>query len=368
MGMFGGGPNVGNKASDFFQSDRDLKEAARRASKRQLPPEIVGSPVNLPAKILAAAPHPTLSGVVYLALANATLREVNLETRKTVWVYGGHVAPVTSVAAKAFENEVYVASGSWDKSVRLWNGRKELLKVFHGHGDFIKSVELGIVNNQLILYSGSSDRDIRKWSRESDASLGTLKGHRGPVEDLKLAPDQQHLFSCSGDLTIRKWCVHTDSVILTIDSHLTTVYRLFITAEDIWSASADKTVRRFDQVTGREDVKLDHPDQVRSLCITPDLRYAVTGCSDEKVRVFDLQTESLVGEFYGHWDTVTMVHCHPSSSTIYSASLDATVRAWNLSDAGKRTAIAASKEGGDSVAILQDDELAELAELMADED
>lgn len=186
----------------------------------------------------------------------------------------------------------------------------------------------------MILYSGSSDRDIRKWDKDSDSSINTLKGHRGPVEDLKFSIGQEHLFSCSGDLTIRKWCVQTDTVLLTINNNLTTIYRLLITEDDVWAASADKTVRRYDCLTGREDVKLEHPEQVRSVCITPDLRYLITGCSDENVRVFDLQTEELKGEFFGHWDNITSVHFQPGTSVIHSASLDATIRYWNLT--GKR--------------------------------
>ncbi|KAJ9079053.1 hypothetical protein DSO57_1039522 [Entomophthora muscae] len=345
----GVGPSIGHTGEDFFQSDRDISEAARRASKEQLP--------------LKHSPE-----VAFLALANATVREVNLKTRKTIGVYCGHTAPVTSVTSQIFENEVFVASGSWDKSVRLWNSKREAVRIFSEHTDFVKSLALGSIGNELILYSGSSDRDIRKWSKGSDSSINTLKGHRGPVEDLKFSIDQQHLFSCSGDLTIRKWCVHTDTVLLIIDNHLTTIYRLLITEDDVWSASADKTARRFDSSTGREDVKLEHPKQVRSLCITPDLRYLITGCSDENVRVFDLQTDTLKGEFFGHWDNVTAVHFQPSSSIICSASLDATIRYWNLSDAGKQPTVAKKPEKKDPLAALDEDELAELAELMLDED
>lgn len=75
----GVGPNIGRTGEDFFQSDRDIQEAARRASKQQLPPETVGNPWKLPAKILSFESHPTEPDVAYLALANATLREVNLK-------------------------------------------------------------------------------------------------------------------------------------------------------------------------------------------------------------------------------------------------------------------------------------------------
>lgn len=374
MTAFDFSPHIGTSATDFFQSDRDINNSLRRDRKRGIEGKLVGLPWGIGAKILSIVWDPEEEEVGYVGLATAVVKKVDLKSRLVLKTFVGHTAPVTCIDSTLHLGKTYLVSGSWDKSIRVWNHKGECIQSFSEHSDFIKGVAFAHLNSDLVVYSGSSDRDIRKWKLNEPSSLATLKGHRGPVEDIKVSLDHEFMYSCSSDGSITKWDVKSDTQLMTFTGHLTTVYRMYLTEEDVWSVSADKTVRRFNMVTGTQDTCFHHPDQVRSLVISSDLRYLITGCRDENVYVYDLQTDLLVGKFQGHWDDVTALLFDKTSHSFYSGSLDATLRIWNLKDAGKQLPLdellAQSKKEPVPVptpvaqALLTEEEERELAELM----
>jgi WD40 repeat protein len=71
--------------------------------------------------------------------------------------------------------------------------------------------------------------------------------------------------------------------------------------------------------------------------LSTDGRFVVTGCRDEDVWVWDAGTGDVLGRFVGHADEVTDVLLlaggHGSAlGPVVSASLDGTVRRWEMRD------------------------------------
>lgn len=158
----------------------------------------------------------------------------------------------------------------------------ECLATLQGHTDFVKS--LVIVGDAL--YSASSDAFLMKWDINTHQCLISEKKHKRAIESLAVTPDGKFLFSASSDGNVIKWDDQL-KVIQTYEEHETNIYCVRVSGEDdIWTASADKTVRRWNMETGAVDMVLQHPDRVKSLVLSGP--YVVTGSSDDDIRVWDI--------------------------------------------------------------------------------
>jgi WD40 repeat protein len=97
-----------------------------------------------------------------------------------------------------------LASGSYDKTVRLWDPATGMLEqTLKGHLDSIHSVAFS--PDGRLLASGSSDKTVRLWDPATGALGQTLKGHLNSVHSVAFSPDGQLLASGSYDKTVRLW-------------------------------------------------------------------------------------------------------------------------------------------------------------------
>ena len=99
-----------------------------------------------------------------------------------------------------------LASGSEDKTVRLWsiNSGKHL-KTFTGNEDKVTSVCFS-PDGQL-LASGNADKTVRLWSINSGKHLKTFVGHIKNVTSVCFPADGRTLASGSDDGTVLLWNV-----------------------------------------------------------------------------------------------------------------------------------------------------------------
>lgn len=77
-----------------------------------------------------------------------------------------------------------VATGSFDKTVKIWNVDSGLLYyTLIGHDSEIVSVSFD--QTSRILATGSADKTIRLWDLEKGECISVLYGHTEEVIDLK---------------------------------------------------------------------------------------------------------------------------------------------------------------------------------------
>jgi WD40 repeat protein len=219
--------------------------------------------------------------------------------------------PTTALAIDPPGRRIYGAS--WDKTVICWDTEtRQILLTFMGHTDFVKSL-LYIPSPTSSLYpgglllSGSSDKCIIVWDAATGKELNSLKGHTRAIGTLALDPIESTpeifiVYAGGSEREIRKWMIpladirsakEADEPIL---EHDTSVIKIRFQGDDwdCWTASADFTARRIDvRDTGKNcgqktDTIFRHGDYVNDVVLDSRGQYAITGCRDEDVRVWDI--------------------------------------------------------------------------------
>lgn len=131
-----------------------------------------------------------------------------------------------------------VASGSWDKTARVWKDGS-LLYTLKGHSQAVWAVK--IISESLVL-TGSADQTIRLW--ENGKAKKVFKGHTDAVRGLALISDSVFV-SCSNDASIRVWDLEADTPIQELYGHTSFVYSVAVipSTGEIVSSGEDRSVR-----------------------------------------------------------------------------------------------------------------------------
>jgi WD40 repeat protein len=120
-----------------------------------------------------------------------------------VHIYEGHESAAQAVTYTAAEGPFF-ASGSADKTVKLWNPENAaLIRTYKGHKDFVTA--LGFSNDGGTLASGSLDGGIRLWSTKSQRLIRQLSLHKAKVTSLSFSPTAELLASADEDGLVRLW-------------------------------------------------------------------------------------------------------------------------------------------------------------------
>jgi WD40 repeat protein len=285
------------------------------------------------------------------ASVDGTLKLWDLDTDTLLRAFKGHSNAV--IAVTVLPDGKHALSASEDKTLKLWDlGTGAVLRTVEGHSDAVTAVTVLPGGNHVL--SASRDKTLKLWNLGTGAVPRTFEGHSGAVTAVTVLPDEKHAMSSSRDGTRKLWDLDTGAVLRTLEgrqdrrrilgladftfpsareghSDYVRDVRLLPDGKHVLSASADKTLKLWDLDTRTVLRTFEgHSDAVITVTVLPDGKHALSASADKTLKLWDLGTGAVLRTFEGHSDGVTAVKVLPGGKRILSASRDGGRKLWDL--------------------------------------
>ena len=204
-----------------------------------------------------------------------TVRLWDARTGQHLLTYGSHRDAVTTLAWSP--GNVHITSASNDGMVHLWDARTGgYLASYGGHIGAVNTLSWSpvVMGNELsrLIASAGADRIVHIWnaSTSSGQNVFSFRNHTSSIRCVAWSPDGQHIASCGDDQRVLLWSPKEEYISPSKHSILTPT-----------TNTSPHSVIRF---TG-------HEARINALSWSPDSRYIASASSDYRVLIHDCLNE-----------------------------------------------------------------------------
>ena len=294
-------------------------------------------------------------------------------TKDTVRTLIGHVDLVNCVAFSPNENTL--ASGSSDRSIKLWDPITEQERLtIRGNNDIFHNLSfdkdgitiasggyqkiniwnintgkeihsINVYNNSLvnsIIFSPDGTmltcggfQTVKFWDVSNWKELRVINTKaNSTVRSLAYSPDGS-LLAGAVDNNIYLWNPYTGELLHTFTGHNFWVHSVSFSPDGniLASGSEDHTIKLWDVSNKQELLTLsEHSDRVLSLAFSPDGSILASANHDSNIFLWDVLSGQVIRKLIGHSGPVYSVAFSPDGSTLASGSWDKTIKLWDLNN------------------------------------
>ncbi|KAJ8605193.1 hypothetical protein CTAYLR_000414 [Chrysophaeum taylorii] len=288
-------------------------------------------------KDVSAVAFSPLGDLVVTGSYDKTVRLWDGVSWRLVHTFAGcHSCEVRSVAFSPSGD--LVASGSMDSLAALWDVRsRTMARSFRGHSSGITSVAFsnGSPNSTLLLLATASwDRTARLWDVRVGRLVHAFEAHSSGVYAVAFSEGNRFLATGSNDATAKLWDLGTRRRVHTFEGHRDAVSSVAFstrTTDLLATGSWDNSVR----VWSVRALALVHalnglPNYVLAVAFSPRDDHLLAIASADAAQIWDLRSRARVRKFSGHSNAVTSVAFSPGGNLVATGSQDKTARFWEL--------------------------------------
>ncbi len=194
---------------------------------------------------------------------------------------------------------------------RNWRGGRYIVRTLTGHTDGIMCLQFSESLNSPqfpILITGSYDRTARVWNLETGKELRKLTGHTRGVRCLQF--DEMKLITGSMDRTLKIWNWRTGELMRTLEGHTAGIVCLHFNEEILASGSQDSNIKIWNFRNGECYTLQGHEDWINAVQLWSGPKRPIAAGTAPATGAANPGVES--------------------STFLFSASDDGTIRLWDL--------------------------------------
>jgi WD40 repeat protein/transcriptional regulator with XRE-family HTH domain len=296
------------------------------------------------------------------------------------WRTKTHGSPIPALA---FSSDGYIlVGGGEDANIRVWEASSgQSLGVLNGHMNAVRSLSF---NAQGLLASGSDDRTVKLWQvakakREASRCLATLDGHQGWVWSVTFNQSGSILASGGHEGVVKLWQITGKGAMGVCVRSLRGFSRLItsiafnhdgtllVSGERngkirMWETESGKCRYTLSNLVGEAYAVLFHPDgqtfvhslldksiyvrktanghcmhtlqghqgEIWSVAFSPDGRFLVSGSFDMSVKWWSLDHGICLATFHGHQHWIWAVAYSPDGWHLASGDVNGEIKLWNI--------------------------------------